>query len=312
MSSENRKTVLIVAGPTASGKSALGLRLAEALNGVIINADSMQIYSELPILTAQPDADEQSRAEHRLYSALSGLDSCSAGRWRDLAVCEIDQCHEAGQMPIILGGTGLYIKVLMEGLSRIPDVPQSFRDDASITYEKIGPEAVIDLVASCDPVSAATLKPNDRQRIIRAWEVIQATGKSLSQWQRENPPDAKEGYNFRTIAVLPEREEVYRRCNLRFEQMVQQGGIEEVESFLKLTPAPDLPLMRAIGVPEVCEYLVGGLGWDEMVKMAQQATRRYAKRQLTWIRNQINIEIKLQNLEEIDTIVANFNKKLSQ
>ena len=298
------KKVIIVAGPTASGKSALGLEIAAQTNGVIVNCDSMQIYRELPILTAQPSAEEQGDIAHRLYGVLKGAEACSVGRWRDLAVVEIEQILSQGKQPIVLGGTGLYVKALMEGLSKIPDVSRQFRLEATELYDQIGPDGLVKRIADTCTQTADQLKTNDRQRIIRAWEVFLATGKSLSTWQREHPPFASEGYSFQTVLVSPSRDELYERCDKRFLSMIDQGAMEEVSALLALDLDPDLPVMRAIGVPEIKAYLDGMLSKEEMIASAQQATRRYAKRQLTWLRNQIDCEIKLQSPDEIESFIA--------
>ena len=299
-----KKKVIIVAGPTASGKSALGLEIATKTNGVIINCDSMQIYRELPILTAQPSEVEMGEIEHRLYGVMLGSQACSVGYWRELAVMEIERAFALGKQPIILGGTGLYIRALMEGLSKIPEVSKQHRFEATTTYDQIGPEGLIDKIGEISPDSAKQLGFNDRQRIIRAWEVILATGRGLSEWQKQNPPKAEEGYVFRTVLVSPPREELYARCDKRFELMVGQGALAEVEALLAMKIEPSLPVMRAIGVPEIRSYLEGIVGYQEMVALAQQSTRRYAKRQLTWLRNQTDHEIKLQSSDEFHSYIA--------
>ncbi|MDA9008691.1 tRNA (adenosine(37)-N6)-dimethylallyltransferase MiaA [Alphaproteobacteria bacterium] len=297
------KKVIIVAGATASGKSALGLEIAERTDGVIINCDSMQIYKELPIVTAQPQPDEMAGVEHRLYGALFGSTACSVGLWRELAIREIEDVFSQGKQPIILGGTGFYIRALMEGLSKIPDVSKEVRQEATEAYEVLGPEGLVADIAVVSPETAAQLKQNDRQRIIRAWEVYLATGKGLVEWQKENPPEVKEGYSFQSVLLYPERAELYQRCDKRFSMMVHNGAIEEVEALLALGLDPSLPVLRAIGVPEIRSFVEGIVEFDQMVAMAQQSTRRYAKRQLTWLRNQMKFEIKLQNTDQFKNLV---------
>jgi tRNA dimethylallyltransferase len=301
------KQVIIVAGPTASGKSELGLLLARQMNGVIINADSMQVYRELPILTAQPGKDDLGLADHRLYGTLSAAEACSVGRWRSMAVQQIDRCHAEGRTPLILGGTGLYIKALMEGLSPVPEISIEFRVQATEDYDKLGPVGLVEKIRGHDPHMAQALRANDRQRIIRAWEVWLATGKSLLQWQHLHPPVAHEGYDFHTVLLCPERDLIYQRCDQRFEKMIAEGGVEEVQSFLSLELSPSLPLMRAIGVIEIKNYLNGEWTFEQMVAASKQATRRYAKRQLTWLRNQLDFEIKLQSVADFETLNTNNN-----
>ncbi len=297
------KKVIIVAGATASGKSALGLEIAERTNGVIINCDSMQIYKELPIVTAQPQPEEMAGIEHRLYGALPGSTACSVGLWRELAIKEIELVFSQSKQPIILGGTGFYIRALMEGLSKIPDVPKDVRQEATERYDERGPDGLVADIAVVSPDTAAQLRQNDRQRIIRAWEVYLATGKGLSEWQKENPPEVTEGYSFQSVLLSPDRAELYQRCDQRFAMMAQNGAIEEVETLVALGLDPSLPVLRAIGVPEIRGFIEGTMEFDQMVAMAQQSTRRYAKRQLTWLRNQMEFEIILQNKDQFKNLV---------
>ena len=220
------QTIHIIAGPTASGKSAKALELAQKLDGVIINCDSMQLYDDLPILSAQPSAQDLNTAPHRLYAALHPNDVCSAGNWRELALPIIHEVLDAGQTPIICGGTGLYIKALIDGLSPMPDIPEEVRERVVARYETLGAEKFYAELEARDPVMAARFHVNHKARVIRAMEVLEATGKSLAEWQkldREGPPDH---WNFEIHKTLPEREELYRRCNERFEWMIDHGALD--------------------------------------------------------------------------------------
>lgn len=291
---QGHKPVLVIAGPTASGKSALAARLARHHAGTIINADSMQVYRDLPILTAQPSAAEKSSVPHRLYGFLSLDDVCSAERWATLARGEIEAAHEAGSSPILCGGTGLYLRALMQGFSPIPDVPADIRRRARDLLEEIGSAALRDRLAIDDPASAARLHSNDRQRIVRAWEVLQATGKPLSEWQKL-PPTAPADLRFLIFVLLPKRDALYRACDQRFLAMLDRGALAEVRRVLERYPDLYRPERAP---PEGGAKALGfwGLAWhawegsavsQETIAAAQQQTRNYAKRQGTWFRNQM-------------------------
>jgi tRNA dimethylallyltransferase len=278
--------VVVIAGPTASGKSALALALAEALDGVVINADSMQVYRELSILTARPSAADCARVPHRLYGVLPAAERCSAGRWCELARGEIAAAAAAGRVPILVGGTGLYLRGLMQGLAPVPEVPAAVRAATTSRLERLGPAAFHEALARRDPVMAARLRPSDPQRLIRAWEVLEATGRSLASWQREAtaPPD---DLSFVPFVLRRPRPELYEACNRRFLHMLEAGALDEVRAMDALGLDPDLPAMKALGVPELRRHLRGELTLAEATAAAQQATRRYAKRQTTWFRHQM-------------------------
>ncbi len=281
-----RPPVLVVAGPTASGKSAIALALAEDLRGVIINADSMQIYRELEILTARPGAADLARVPHRLYGILAGTERCSAGRWRDLALEAIQAARAAGRLPILTGGTGLYLRSLQEGLAAIPPIDAAVRAAATARHGALGPEAFHREVAERDPAAAARLHPNDSQRLIRAWEVVEATGRPLSDWQ-DSPDQAPAPCRFLNIVLQPPRADLYARCDARFDAMLTAGALAEVEALLALRLDPSLPVMKSLGVPDLARHLAGEVSLAEAKEAAQQHTRRYAKRQLTWLRHQV-------------------------
>lgn len=278
--------VLAIAGPTASGKSALALDLAEARGGVVVNADSMQVYGELRILTARPGQDALTRAPHRLYGILPAAQACSAARWRRLALAEIAAAHGDGRLPILAGGTGLYLRALIEGLSPVPDIADDIRAEATARHAALGGERFRAELALADPQMAARLHAGDTQRLIRAWEVIRATGRSLADWQSQPRVGAPEGLRFAVIVLDPPRHQLYAACDGRFLRMIDDGAVEEVRALAALGLPPGLPAMKALGVPELRGVLDGRLTLAAAVAGAQTATRRYAKRQSTWFRHQ--------------------------
>ena len=281
--------VLVIAGATASGKSRLALDAAEALCGVIINADSMQVYRELSVLTARPGAADQARAPHRLYGVLSGAERCSAGRWRALAVAEIEACHGANQVPIVVGGTGLYMRALEKGLAEVPEVPAAARAAAEAMHRELGGTAFHAALAVRDPAMAARLRPSDRQRLVRAWEVLDATGRSLADWHDDGQRgDATASpYRFCTIVCSPPRDALYAACDARVAAMIDAGAVAEVQALVALNLDPALPVMKALGVAALGRYLAGEVSLDAAIAATQQQTRNYAKRQMTWLRTQL-------------------------
>jgi len=278
--------VAVLYGPTASGKSDLAVALAERLNGVVINADSLQLYAELRILTARPDEDALARAPHRLFGVLPAAEASSAAWWRDAALAEIGAAHAAGKHPILVGGTGLYLKILMEGLSPVPTADPQARAKATALYAEIGGAAFRAALAERDPVIAARLEPGDRQRLIRAWEVVEATGTPLSEWQAL-PKDPGHALEFRLIGLMPPRDALYARIDRRFAAMLERGALEEAARFDALGLPPALPANKALGLPELRRHLKGEIDLAEAAKLAQQASRNYAKRQVTWFRHQL-------------------------
>lgn len=288
-----RRPAVMIGGPTASGKSGLAADIAEAFHGVVINADSMQIYRELDIITARPGAAERSKSPHRLYGVLPGAERCSAARWRELALAEIETALEAGRLPIVVGGTGLYLRTLEQGLAPVPEIPEEVRQATWAYFEELGAEAFHRALAQRDPEMAGRLNVGDRQRLLRAWEVLAATGTSLATWQARQAGSAAQldpGLALLKLAVIPPREVLYARCDARFAAMAAEGAIEEVQALLKLGLDPALPVMKAIGVREFGAYLAGEISLEVAVSKAQQETRRYAKRQMTWLRNQYAAE----------------------
>ena len=284
----SRRPVLIVAGPTASGKSALALDLARALGGVVVNADSMQIYRELRILTARPTPEEEALAPHRLYGVLPAAQACSAVRWRELALQEIAASHDAGRLPILCGGTGLYLRALTEGLSPIPDVPDTVRRAIRRRFAEIGNQAFHAELAARDPEMGARLHAGDSQRLMRAAEVLAATGRSLADWQRAPAEgEAAHGLRFFTIALLPQRAALRERIAVRFAAMLSAGALAEVRALAELRLPVELPAMKAHGVPELLAHLAGEISVEEAARRAVAVTCQYAKRQFTWLRHQI-------------------------
>jgi tRNA dimethylallyltransferase len=285
MSEKTRHPILIVAGPTASGKSALALELAAEFGGTIVNADSMQVYRDLPIVTAQPDAAARRAAPHRLYGEIDAAVNFSAGAWRARAAAEIAAVREEGRAPILVGGTGLYLRALLDGLAPTPPVPDEVRRAARALHAELGAEAFHQALAGLDPEAAARLNPSDRQRALRAYEVAKATGRSLGQWQREQSRDPE--FSATAIVLLPSREPLYAACDARFLRMIEHGAVDEVRALLARTPDPALPAMKALGAAEIGAWLGGVASRAETIAAAQQATRNYAKRQYTWCKHQL-------------------------
>lgn len=285
-----KDNIHIICGPTAGGKSARALEMAENLNGVIINCDSMQLYDGLPILTAQPSKEDKNQASHELYGVLKPDEVCSAGNWRAIAEPLIKKTLREGKTPIITGGSGLYITALTKGLSPIPDIPDDVRKATIEKQKNLGNPGFHTALKERDPVMAARLNPNNTARLMRAWEVLEHTGKSLSEWQKRPPSKPPENWHFEIHKIIPERSVLYERCNLRFEKMIEAGAIEEVEEFAKTHKPSSLthiPLTKALGYEPLLAYTEGKITKDDAITHAQGETRRYAKRQVTWFRHQI-------------------------
>ena len=282
--------VVIVAGPTAAGKSALGLAIAEELNGVIINADSQQRYADLRILTSRPSREDEARVPHRLFGDLGPAEAGSAAEWAEKAAVEIQNITAAGKLPVLVGGTGLYFRALCEGLTDMPAVPIEVRAQAKVLRDDLGPDAFHAALAVRDPVIAARLNPADSQRTLRAWEVVEATGTPLSVWQQTagTPPLTA---TYFQILTLPPREELYAACDARFGAMVEGGALAEVQALLDRGVDLDTGIGKALGVPDLAAALRGERSLEAAVTLAQTATRQYAKRQMTWFRNQFHANL---------------------
>ncbi len=280
--------VALIAGPTASGKSAIALTLARRLainghRGVVINADSAQVYADLQVLSARPSNAEMDGIEHRLFGVWDGAEACSAAAWAARAKAEIADCHAAGAVPILVGGTGLYLKVLLDGIAPIPAIDPAVRE----MVRALPDDGAYKLLQIEDPQRAAELAPADRQRIARALEVKRSTGVTLADWQLAKAGGIAENLELLPLILQPDRTWLYARCDRRFEAMLETGAVAEVEALLARGLSPDLPVMRAIGVPEIAAYLGGRLDRQLLIAEGQQATRNYAKRQFTWFRRQI-------------------------
>ncbi|MDB5698440.1 MAG: miaA [Alphaproteobacteria bacterium] len=272
----------LIAGPTASGKSALALVLAEQANGVVINADSAQVYQDLRVLSARPTAADEARAPHRLYGTRDGATPCSAADWADDARRAVRDAHEAGKLPILVGGTGLYLRTLLEGIAPVPEIDPAVRAavramPVSQSFEALGRE---------DPAAAQRLRPSDTARVARALEVVRSTGRPLADWQTHKSGGIAEEISLRPLVLLPPREWLAQRCDRRFAEMMGGEGLDEVQCLLDRKLNPLLPVMRAIGVRELTALLAGEVSPEQALQHGQTATRQYAKRQYTWFSRQ--------------------------
>lgn len=302
---DERKPLALIAGPTASGKTALALHLAKHRDVTIINADSAQVYSALPILSAQPSPQEMASAPHRLFGYLDGSTACSAARWAKDAAAEVCAAHEAGRLPVLVGGTGLYLRTLLDGIAPIPEVDAELRAniralDVDVAYARL---------EEMDPPMAEALAPADGARIMRALEVVESTGRSIADWRKQREGGIADQVSLHPLVLLPPRDWLYARCDMRFETMMAQGAVDEVRALLARDLPPDAPVLRAIGVPEIAAMLAGEIDEAEAITLGQTATRQYAKRQFTWFRNQSPPdwprwaeEINDSNFAEIETL----------
>jgi tRNA dimethylallyltransferase len=278
---------VLIAGPTASGKSALALELARTHGGVVINADSMQVYRDLRVITARPTPDEETQVPHRLYGHVDAAVNCSAGMWVSDVESVLADVRADGRLPIFVGGSGLYFKALTRGLSAVPPVPPEVREAVRARLDRDGPEMLYEELRQCDPVAAERLKPRDRSRIARALEVIEATGRSLTDWHHEGLPPLLPPEQVTAVFLAPERDQLYTRIDARFGTMLANGALEEVQQLAARRLDPLLPAMKAHGVPALIRHLAGELSLEEAAAIGQLDTRRYAKRQFTWFRHQL-------------------------
>jgi tRNA dimethylallyltransferase len=284
---EEAGQAVLIAGPTASGKSALALELAERTDGVIINTDSMQVYRDLRIITARPTPHEEARVPHRLYGHVDAAVNCSAGHWVSDVAAVLAEARAHHRLPIFTGGSGLYFKALTRGLSAVPPVAVEIRDSVRARLERHGVEALHAELGQRDPASAERLKPRDRTRIARALEVIEATGRSLTDWHRDSLPPLLPQGAFRAVFLAPEREALYARIDARFDTMLQAGALEEVAKLGVRHLDPLLPAMKAHGVPALLRHLNGEITLEQAAEIGRADTRHYAKRQFTWFRHQL-------------------------
>ena len=298
-----RPPLALIAGPTASGKSDLAVRLALALQmrgagAVIVNADSAQVYADLAVLSARPVADEMARIEHRLFGTWDGADACSAADWAVAAKQVIAEVQSAGGVPILVGGTGLYVRTLLEGIAPVPAIDPAVREEV----RAMATARAFAALSREDPARAAALAPSDTTRIARSLEVVRSTGQTLAGWQASKSGGIGGSVALHPLILLPPREALYARCDLRFERMLAQGAVAEVEALLARQLDPALPVMRAIGVGEIGAYLRTECSLDEARQRGAQATRNYAKRQYTWFRRQPPAD--WQRIESFDVDIA--------
>jgi tRNA dimethylallyltransferase len=306
-SHDPRPPALIVAGPTASGKSALALAVAERANGTIINADSMQVYRELRILTARPTPEDEARVPHILYGVRPAAEAGNAAWWRSEALAAMQAARDSGSIPILTGGTGLYFAALTPGLADLPEPGIEARTEARRLLAELGPVALHAGLAKVDPASAARIERNDNQRIARAWEVWRGTGMGLAAWQQRNLPPAS--WRFFAVRLDPPREALRNAIATRFAAMLALGAVEEVRALLALNLDPALPAMRAHGVPELSAYFRGTLSMEEAGRRTELVTGQYTKRQATWFRHH---ELSIPEASEIIQVRFTDDAQLSE
>tara|TARA_R100001244_G_scaffold96522_6_gene72260 strand:- start:28482 stop:29411 length:930 start_codon:yes stop_codon:yes gene_type:complete len=288
ISPKQDRNVALVVGPTASGKSALALEIAKKQPSVIINADSAQVYSDLSILSARPTEEEMNGIEHQLFGYIDGSEACSAARWAEDAKAAIDAAQNRDLLPILVGGTGLYVRVLLDGIAPIPEIDPDIRQE----IRKLETLEAYRALQHLDPVAADRLHAADTTRIQRALEVVRSTGQPLDHWHSHKVGGIGGSIKLHPLVLLPPREWLYQRCDLRLHEMVDRGARQEVERLVARNLSPNLPVMRAIGVAEFSDWLAGNIDEQTAIERAQTATRQYAKRQYTWFRNQSPAEWK--------------------
>ena len=278
--------IWLIAGPTASGKSALALRLAQEIGAEIVNGDALQLYADLRLLTARPSVEEEAQAPHHLFGTVDAADGWSVGRWQRAATSVLGEIAARGRPAVVVGGTGLYFRALTHGLADVPETPAEVRRASAADFDALGEAAFRDRLAQVDPAAEARISPADRQRLSRAWEVYASTGTSLSDWQARTDP-ALEPASWNAVALEPPRQALYDRCDIRLENMIDQGALDEVAALAARGLDPALPAMKAVGYRELAAYLRGETSLAEGLEAAQRETRRYAKRQSTWLRGQM-------------------------
>ena len=284
---QTKTSAVLIAGPTASGKSQLALELARQSGGVIINTDSMQVYRDLGVLTARPTVEEEAAAPHRLYGHVDASINFSAGAWVTDAAKALEDARAQHRLPIFVGGTGLYFKALTRGLSAVPPIAPEIRESVRARLERDGVEALHAELTKRDLASAERLKPRDRTRIARALEVVEATGRPLTDWHREGLPPILPPGEFAALFLAPERDALYARIDARFDAMLKAGALEEVAALAARKLDPLLPAMKAHGVPALIRHMRGELMLEEAATIGRADTRHYAKRQFTWFRHQL-------------------------
>ncbi|MDC6448024.1 tRNA (adenosine(37)-N6)-dimethylallyltransferase MiaA [Alphaproteobacteria bacterium] len=284
------KTIYVIAGPTATGKSEFSANLAKKLNGIVINSDSMQVYKDLNILSARPSKKEMKNIDHHLYGYVNGVERYNVEKWCTDASNLIKKNFTNNIVPILVGGTGLYISTLINGITDIPPVPEEIKIESDKILKKLGKDFLINQIKSIDPESLNKINLNDTVRLRRIWEVFESTGKKLSEWKLNKNKKFINKYNFKILLFLPDRKKNYEIVNSRFIKMIESGAVEEVKKLLRQDLNDSLPIMRAHGVPEIKKYLEKKISLDECIVKAQQSTRNYVKRQHTWW-NSSNLQI---------------------
>lgn len=307
--------VIVVAGPTASGKSALAIDLAEAFNGVVINADSMQIYQGTPIISAAPSLEDKKRVQHRLYEIFSPDVNGSVVDWLNLAVAEIKSCWRTEKMPIVVGGTGLYLGNLINGTTPIPETSAEVRQQVMQKLHEEGVNKLHEELAVYDPITAKRLSPNDTTRVRRAYEVWLQTGVPLSEWHQKPMIKKLPEANFIVVEILPTKAELDERCFKRWDKMMNEGALREVENLASLRLDRNLPAMKALGVPELLQFVEGKITLEEACNLAKLHTKQYAKRQITWFRHQLKADVKIEacylgSLVEKENVILGVKKLL--
>lgn len=287
-----KNKIIVISGVTASGKSGLALQLAKQINGVIINADSMQIYKGLPILSAQPTEKERGEISHLLYSHLEPTKNCSVGIWLEIVQKAINETLANNKTPIVVGGTGMYISKLIEGILEMPDISKETRQKTTALYEEIGYDEFYKITSEIDKESVLKLSPNDKHRLMRIYEMYSETGKKLSDIKKQPNQIFYPREQFFYINLNPPRELLYEKCNKRFGKMVDEGGLDEVKKFMQDYPEiiqnpQSYSISKTLGLREIIQYIRGEINWNEMIEVSTKITRNYAKRQYTWFRNQL-------------------------
>lgn len=303
-SASSSQPIYLLAGPTASGKTALALEIAKTKPVIIINADSKQVYREIPMITAQPTAEEQQQAPHKLYGHISASHHYSVADWVADASAEINEAHENGRIPFLVGGTGMYLKSLVYGMSNVPETLPETREDVRKRWEASSTPDMHHHLTQLDPLTAEKLSTNDTQRVLRAIEVMEQTGKSIRDWQaeRSTPPFKPEHYKM--VFLDYPRQEVYANCNLRFDKMMEAGVLEEIKAFDALGLDETLPAMKAHGVPELRALLHGTMSREDATQQAKRNTRHYIKRQYTWFYHQMDEMVRCQHTQAVISILC--------
>ena len=298
---DNRSKIILISGPTASGKSNFAIKIAKKINGEIINTDSMQVYKQLKILTARPNKKEQKNIKHHMYGTIDLNTKFSTGQWLKIAIKKIKEIKKKNKIPILVGGTGLYFQSLINGLVKIPEIPLNFRNKIRLIQKKDGQKNFFKKLLKIDPMSKDKFDPNDIQRTIRAFEIKSYTKISMYEWIKKTKPEFKDD-EFLKLYINFKREELIKRIFLRATKMIEDGAIKEVKKFIKLKIKKDLSVNRVIGIDELTQYLVGKINLDQAKELITIKTRQYAKRQATWARSRMTYWEKINPIKIVDYI----------